>query len=215
MEVLLEVEDKHFKGGGEALLRATDPSGKTARDYAVRKQKVDVVEAIDYFLAPPEEEEDDGEEKVGADGLTASERKAKKKANFKLSEREQAALDKKAAEAAAAEKRAADASSKPEAKWDEVKAIEASYDPSARTLCELMINKTDDASRASFEELGLAVHPIDPALWFLYSLNRLEIACPKVCSVIFLDLGWLSLRHCSSLFCRTTRYRLYPRKSAR
>ena len=179
VEVLLEVEDKHFKGGGEALLKHADPSGRTARDYAVRKQKMNVVEAIDYFLAPPEEEEDDGEEKIGADGLTATERRAQKKANFKLSEREQAAADKKAAEAAAAEKRAAEAGSKPQARWDEVKLIEASYDASARTVCELLINKTDDLSRAEFEELGLAVHPVDPALWFLHSLNRLEIRLPK------------------------------------
>ena len=38
-EVLLEVEDKHFKGGGEAFFVRPIPV-KTARDYAVRKQRL-------------------------------------------------------------------------------------------------------------------------------------------------------------------------------
>ena len=179
VDVLLEIEEKHFKGGGLALLRATDPSGKTARDFAVRRQKTEVVELIDYFLAPPEEEADDGEEKVGADGLTATERRAKKKANFQLSEREQAAADKKAAEAAAAEKRAAEATTKPPARWDEVKTVEASYDPSAKTLCEITVVRKEEEDRAEFEALGLAVHPVDGALWFCHTLNRLELRLPK------------------------------------
>lgn len=179
VEVLLEVEDKHFKGGGEALLLQTDPAGKTARDYAVRKQKSNVVEAIDYFLNPPEEEDDDGEEKVGADGLTATERKKKMKENFKLSEREQAALDRKAAKAVAEAKRASDADSKPAALWDEVKLVEDSYDASARTICEIVVDKRGDAAKAEFEGLGLMVHPVDPALWYLHSLNRLELLLPE------------------------------------
>ena len=88
VDILMEVEDKHYRGGGIALLAQQDNSGKTARDYAVRKQKTSVVQAIDYFLAPPEmEEEGAAEKKIGADGLTKSERIAQKKANFQLSDR--------------------------------------------------------------------------------------------------------------------------------
>ena len=173
VEVLLEVEDKHYKGGGMVLLNMKDPSGKTARDYAVRKQKNKVVEAIDYFLSPPEEVEDNGEEKIGADGLTKTERIAQKKANFQLSDREQAAADKKAVEAEAASKREQEAATKPAARWSEVQAVEDSV-INMKPLCELSISKLDSEEF----DLILGVSPIDPALWYCHTLNRLEMRLP-------------------------------------
>ena len=174
VEVLLDIEDKHYKGAGAALLAWTDATGKTARDYAVRKQQTKVVTAIDYFLAPSEDEADDGEEKVGADGMTATERLAKKKANFQLSDREQAAVDKKAAEAEAALKRAQEAGAKPTARWAEVQKIEDS-NINSKPLCELAVQKLD----ASEFDMVLGVSPIDPALWYLHTLNRLELRLPE------------------------------------
>ena len=174
VEVLLDVEDKHYRGGGAALLAVTDDSGKTARDFAVRKQKNKVVEAIDYFLAPSEDEADDGgEEKIGADGLTKSERIAHKKANFQLSDREQAAADKKAAEEIAAQQREKEAATKPTARWPEVLAVEQSV-VNLKPLCELSVQKTDPEEF----DLVMGVSPIDPALWYLHTLNRLELRLP-------------------------------------
>jgi hypothetical protein len=174
VDVLLDVEDKHYKGAGAALLAVKDDTGKTARDYAVRKQQNKVVAAIDYFLAPSEDEADDGEEKVGEDGLTATERKAKKKANFKLSDREQLAADKKAEKAKASLEREQELLTKPKARWSEVQNVEDS-NINLKPLCEISVQKSDPSEF----DLVMGVSPIDPALWYLNTLNRLELRLPE------------------------------------
>ncbi len=175
VDILLNVEPKHHPGGGEALLAQVDSSGKSARDLAVRKQKTEIVELIDYFLAPEEEEEEGAEEKVGRDGLTATQRKARKQEQFQLSEREQAAENRKKAEQLAAEKRNELAKTKPDAVWPEVKKVEESVE-NLKPLCEISVVRED---ADEFANLGLVASPIDPSLWFCHTLNRVEIRLPK------------------------------------
>ena len=183
--VLLSVDEKHFRGGGEKLLEAQDFDGKTARDYAVRKQKTNVVEYIDDFLAPEEILEEE-EEMFAADGLTSTQRSKLKKQELAaqegvaaLSEREQAAVERKAALQKKEVEQQKALLTKPDAIWPEVIKVEESVQK-LKPICELTVVRTEVGGDCPVPGASLAVpSPIDPSLWFLSSLNRLELHLPQ------------------------------------
>eukprot|EP01062_Namystynia_karyoxenos_P034350 TRINITY_DN2518_c0_g1_i1.p1 TRINITY_DN2518_c0_g1~~TRINITY_DN2518_c0_g1_i1.p1 ORF type:complete len:553 (+),score=225.91 TRINITY_DN2518_c0_g1_i1:71-1660(+) len=170
---------------GEQQLRQKDPRGRTARDLAVANKRDEVVALIDDFLAPPDEA---AAVQAGRDeaGMSSTQRSKAKKRELlaaagdssldKLKEeqeerqRRQEELEQKVAATLAAAKDAA-------AVWPEVKKAEETADSSAK-VCQLTIQR--DAPGPDCPCPGaLGDDGIDPALWRLFFLNRLQIRFPE------------------------------------
>ena len=208
VDVLLDVEPKHFRGGGFALLEMQDNSGKDARAHAVAAQakgvRSGVVELIDDFLRPEEEETEESmfelQRKMGVDetGATATVRSKLKKQELREQEgdfelerarsREAAAAARKEDAAMSEAARAEAAKVKPAATWPEVIKVEESIASPDKTIQEITVTRTEEAggaaaAGASSDDCpchGDATNPVDPALWFLAdAINRLSVRLPK------------------------------------
>ena len=140
-----------------------DREGRTARDYAVMFKKTEAVKLIDEMLRESESEEELAEGEDAADGLTSTQRSKLKKKRFQEMERRGA---KEVAAKAKEESDDDDGAAAPAPKWDEVKNVLESIEM-LREIHEVSIVR-------EAPETGLE-GGVDPALWFLKNINRLEM----------------------------------------
>ena len=167
----------------EANLDLVDDTGKTAKVYAQRggaKKAAQCLALIEEHLADSSAEEDCGDgEKVPNDGLTSTQRNKLKKRQMmeregKLEEGNDAvvanqggaaAADALARDGGAQAKMEEEVTSGPAPTWPEVAEVVESV-KMLRPLCELTVDRSEDAEGAA---------AVDPALWYLVCLNRLQL----------------------------------------
>jgi len=180
----------------KAQLARKDSAGLTPRDCAVKAGKSDVVALIDDFMHESEDENEDDALGQAADGTLSSTQISKMK---KLALLEKETGTKIVAGAAAGEVGAAKAergvlpSEMPEPVWAEVVAWAASV-KNLRPVCELNIDKSQKGESAQAPAGAAAAEdspdappppaasagdssqePVDPALWYCHTLNRLQL----------------------------------------
>ena len=166
VDVILEIEPKHFRGGGFALLEAKDNAGRDARAHAEAGAKIReksagcnaCLEVIEDFIRPEEEMTEESmfelEKKMGVDmetGATATVRSKQKKQELRAAEgdfeleraktREAAAEARKADEAASEAARVVASKTKPVAVWPEVLQVEESIASPDKTIKEITVRR--------------------------------------------------------------------------
>ena len=148
-----------------AKLGAKDGHGKTARMLAVEAKKKHTVAWIDEYLRVPSEDEMDIVGSATYDGLTSTQRSRNKKKELEANEKR--GEKKVEEEVKKVQKRMQ--GKKPAAVWKEVTVVEESHEM-LRPVHEMSVVRAE----GSREEQGL-VEGVDPAMWFLSSLNKLEL----------------------------------------
>lgn len=157
----------------EANAFMKDKEGRTARDYAAASKKAEAVALIDEMLRESESEDELLEGEDAADGLTSTQRSKLKKKRFQEMER-RGAKDTNAK--VQEESDDDDGAVAPPPTWEEVKKVLESIEM-LREIHEISVVRQDT-------EPGLE-GGIDPALFFLKNINRLELClAPGVLTAI-------------------------------
>eukprot|EP00755_Sulcionema_specki_P010576 Sspe_Gene.7006::Locus_2354_Transcript_2_2_Confidence_0.667_Length_1721::g.7006::m.7006/K19613/SHOC2, SUR8; leucine-rich repeat protein SHOC2 len=169
---------------GHKLLEQKCKKGWTARDYAVKNKKQNVVEYIDEWLKPPEEAEEQGAATSG--GLSSTQQsKLKKRALLaavgdttieeriqKEKEREELAKQQREEEEKAEKAR----KERGPPAWPEVEKVESTIGFSSK-VCEVTIIRPERGPDCPVR--GDEENPCDPCLWHLPTLNRLQLKLPE------------------------------------
>eukprot|EP01063_Lacrimia_lanifica_P024281 TRINITY_DN32219_c0_g1_i1.p1 TRINITY_DN32219_c0_g1~~TRINITY_DN32219_c0_g1_i1.p1 ORF type:complete len:508 (+),score=284.97 TRINITY_DN32219_c0_g1_i1:57-1580(+) len=168
---------------GEKLLKQKDGNGKTALDYAKRAKKQRVIDIIQEYLAPPEEGE--AQKVVGLDEEGKSKAMlAKEKKRALIEQAGGNALEKAAAQEAVHAKRieeqekadtTAEKIKNRKALWPEVAKVDATAEISSK-ICDL--NVVRESAGGDCPAHGDKENPVDPALWDLAMLTRLQLKLP-------------------------------------
>lgn len=152
----------------DAKLELKDDNGMSARDHAEKKQKADVLKLFDEWTAESEEEiieDDDGN--VISDGLTSRERsKLKKKMLQEQEGRGKRKNDGSGKAEDDGEETEDDGAPGPTPIWPEVSKVIESVE-TLRPVHEISVVRDE-------EEANLP-GAIDPALWYLRTVNRLAL----------------------------------------
>lgn len=159
------VESLLNKGANPAM---KDEKGSTARDIAVERKKKKVVEAIDDFLQESDEEVD-GDDAVDEDGLTSTQRNKLKKRQMQALENRGNQDDAKTTAVVVKQKKG------PAGVWPEIKQIEESV----RMLRPQQQITVTRATVEDVEPIALENGGTDPALWYQYTVTRMELSLPK------------------------------------
>jgi len=162
--------------------------GLTARDYAVQRKKKDVIDVIDEAVAVSDDEDDgaDGAAAAPADGLTSTERSRLKKKQLAAAEGETAAqklqkLREKRAQASftdrtddlqAVVKRA------PAALWPEAREVVVSVLDKRAPQHELNVIRPIEETGEFSDFVEGHEGGIDPCVWHLVHLHRLQLRFP-------------------------------------
>ncbi|KAJ9449320.1 Protein lap1 [Diplonema papillatum] len=167
---------------GETQLKQKDSKGKTALDHAKLNRKENVVALIQEFLAPPEEVSAEAQGR-DAEGMSATQRNKQKKralieqsgcdAMKKHAEEEEKRLQREKDEMAAELAAAKIANRKPI--WPEVAKVDATADKSAK-ICEINVTRLEKGPDCPVH--GDDANPVDPALWDLVMITRLQLRLP-------------------------------------
>lgn len=173
---------------------AKDFRGFTARDYAAKSKKKNMLKFYDELLNPPsssEEEVLDGEGIVDTalSEMTSTQRSKLKKKRLQQLERGRGGQTNLTSSNKKKEKVVVDMKLMPTPRWIEVQKVIESIE-NLRELKELSVMREE-------EESGKHQEVIDPALWYMTGINRLEIRMGKdVLTKLPSDrIHWLSSLH--------------------
>mmetsp|Transcript_3843 Transcript_3843/g.4666 ORF Transcript_3843/g.4666 Transcript_3843/m.4666 type:complete len:496 (-) Transcript_3843:1169-2656(-) len=181
----------------EAKTEWKDKSGKTPRDLAVQFKKTEAVKLIDEMLRESEDEDVDEDGEAYNDGLTSTQRNRMKKKQMQALERRGMKEEEEEEQEEEEEEEKG-----PNPIWPEVQNIVDSID-NLREIKEISIVR--ESPDDSVPNCG-----VDPALWYLRGINRLEM---RLASDILTNLdgqGLLRLRNLSILILNRNSLSMLP-----
>lgn len=175
LEAWQRIEPKRLDAG---VCGPADSEGKRPIDYAKGK----TLELIESWTTEPETDDEEEEEDVGDTGLTSTQRNKLKKKALEANERRGTGKpvdDPKSPQHLTDEEERGEVPNEmPTPTWPEVQAWVDSV-KKLRPICELSITRDETDSNESAQRLfdfgGEPPTPIDPALWYCKSLNRLQL----------------------------------------